>query len=83
MTSDGNGGQVGRALLLAALGLRIGSAIAGVTTRWLAGQLFGAGATDPATFGAVALLLASAALAGLLPALRAAGAPPMTALRQE
>ena len=53
-------------------------------TRLAASMLFGLNATDPATFGIAALLLASATLAaGLLPALRAAKVDPMAALRND
>jgi ABC-type lipoprotein release transport system permease subunit len=47
-------------------------------------MLVGVAPTDPATFGAVALLFVLiAATACWLPALRAAGLDPITALRDE
>jgi putative ABC transport system permease protein len=69
---------------LIALGLALGVGGALLLTRFLSTMLFGVSAHDPLTFGAIALLLAiAAALACLLPARRAAGVNPMTALRSE
>jgi predicted permease len=69
---------------LAALGIAAGLAGAFAATRLLASLLFGVGPTDPATFVATATALAVvAALASLLPALRAVRTDPVDALRAE
>ena len=69
---------------LAAAGLFLGLIGALSLGRFLHSLLYGVGATDPATLGGVALLLAVVALAAcLLPALRALGVDPNTALRAE
>jgi putative ABC transport system permease protein len=50
----------------------------------LSGMLFGVSAWDPATLtGVIALMLAVAALASLLPAFRASRVEPMQVLRDE
>ncbi|HEV2444575.1 MAG TPA: FtsX-like permease family protein [Candidatus Sulfopaludibacter sp.] len=65
-------------------GLCAGLAGAGATARLLSGFLFGVRAGDPATFGAVALVLLAAACAACgVPALRAARVDPLVALRYE
>jgi putative ABC transport system permease protein len=75
---------LGRGAVLAAVGLVIGAAGAAGLTRFLAGVLYGVGATDPATFGGTGLLLAAVALAAcLIPARRAAQVDPVVALRAE
>jgi putative ABC transport system permease protein len=64
----------------------VGAGIAGAwaLTRYLEKLLFGVRPTDPATFAAVALLIALVAQAACyIPARRAAGIDPMSALRYE
>jgi putative ABC transport system permease protein len=73
-----------RGAVLAALGLAMGMGAAVALTRVLQGLLYGVTATDPVTFGAMAMLLAAVALAAcLVPARRATKIDPMTALRHE
>jgi putative ABC transport system permease protein len=78
------GGLLAEGMRLTALGLAIGVAGALAASRVLSSFLYGVGAADPATYAAVALLLAaSAALACWIPARRAASIDPMRALRSE
>jgi putative ABC transport system permease protein len=75
---------VGEGLSLAGVGVVLGLGASLVVTRVLASQLYGVGAFDPVTFGAVALLLVVvAALATYLPARRATGVDPAIALHTE
>jgi predicted permease len=71
-------------LLLVALGVGVGLATALATTRLISSQLFGLAPTDPITITmAILLLLGVAALAGYLPARKAAQTDPMLVLRNE
>jgi len=71
-------------MTLALAGVVIGVLGALALTRLIRNQLYSVGATDPATFVAVALLLAGIALvATFIPALRATRVDPVVALRQE
>jgi putative ABC transport system permease protein len=75
---------VGDGLKLTALGVLIGVAAAAGASASLTSLLFGVGALDPATFGAMtAVLVAASVLACVLPARRAARVDPMVALRTE
>jgi putative ABC transport system permease protein len=72
---------VGRGLVLALLGIAIGTLIALALTRILESRLYGVSATDPITFSVTALaMIAAAAIAALLPASRAASVAPVTAI---
>ena len=76
--------MVGKGLYLSAIGIAIGLAGALALTRVLASMLVEVKPTDPGTFLSVAgLFLLIAVLASWLPALRAAGLDPTTALRNE
>ena len=71
-------------LRLAGLGVAIGFVGALALTRLMQGVLFGVSSSDPLTFAAVAIgLLAVAAFASWLPALRAMRVDPLEALRAE
>jgi len=73
-----------RALTLVAIGLVIGIPVALVGGRLMRTQLYGVSAYDPLTLTAAVVVLAvSAALAGFIPARRAASIEPMNALRIE
>jgi len=75
---------VSGAMLQIAVGLLIGIPVALAGGRALAHQLFGVQSYDPAVLSAAAgLLVVSALVAGLVPAMRAASIDPMKALRSE
>ena len=76
--------MVGKGLYLSLIGIGIGVIGAFALTRVLASMLLEVKPTDPVTFLAVAgLFLVIAFLASWLPAMRAAGLDPTTALRNE
>jgi putative ABC transport system permease protein len=75
---------VRQGLGLAGIGIVAGLIIAFWASRLMDSLLYGVSSRDPVTYGLVAVtLLAVAALASWLPARRAAGVDPATALRQE
>jgi putative ABC transport system permease protein len=76
--------MVGKGLYLSVIGIAIGVLAAFALTRVLASMLVEVKPTDPVTFVSVAVLfLLIAFMASWLPALRAAGLDPTTALRNE
>jgi putative ABC transport system permease protein len=83
-SSDVLGLVVREAMSVVLVGVAIGVAGALALTRFLASQLFGVTPGDPVTFAAVAIVLASVALAACcIPARRATRVDPMIALRHE
>jgi predicted permease len=71
-------------LALVAAGLAIGVPITLASTRIIASELFGVGASDPWTFGAVVVVIVTVGLAACwIPARRAMNVDPMVALRYE
>lgn len=75
---------VSEGAMLAGAGVVCGLAAAFALARLMRGLLFGIGATDPSTYAAAALLVASVALlASWLPARRAARLDPYSALRAD
>lgn len=72
------------AMGMAVFGIVVGGVLTMAATRLMQGMLYGVSATDPLTFGAVAALLGSVALAAsLVPAWRATKVDPMVVLRYE
>jgi putative ABC transport system permease protein len=75
---------IGQQMIMAALGLAVGVGAALGLTRTIASFLYGVAPNDWRTFIGVPILLGLVALAAsYLPARRALGADPLTALRQE
>lgn len=72
------------ALILVAIGLAIGIPVSLLGGRLMSSQLYGVQTYDPLTLAtAIMVLSAFAALAGFIPARRAASIEPMHALRTE
>jgi putative ABC transport system permease protein len=75
---------LGQGAKLALLGLGIGVVLAFPLTRFIGTLLYGVSATDPLTFGAVAIVLLGVAMtASYIPARRAMRVDPMVALRYQ
>ena len=75
---------MGETLALALIGVAVGVPCGIISSRLIAGMLYGVSSDDPLTFLTVSLvLIAIAALAGLVPARRAMRLDPIVALRCE
>ena len=75
---------VGRGMRYVGAGTLVGLALALLEARWIGSLLYGVTPRDPVTLGAVvALLLAAAAVACLLPGLRAAHIRPLEAMASD
>ena len=75
---------VGQGFRLSAIGIGIGLVAAFGLTRMMHAMLVGVSATDPATFGAIAILFLLIGVgSSWLPARRAAALEPSRALREE
>jgi putative ABC transport system permease protein len=76
------GRVVGRTIMLAGTGIAIGAVASFAVSRLMQSLLYGIGSTDAPTFiGMAVILLSVSAVAGFLPARRAAATDPIEALR--
>src|SRR5580700_3550253 len=76
--------MLGQGAKLALIGLGAGTVAALLLTRWMASLLYGVSATDPLTYGAVAIVLFGVAVAAsYIPARRAMRVDPLVALRHQ
>jgi ABC-type antimicrobial peptide transport system permease subunit len=76
--------MLSEAMLLVAVGLGVGIPLSLISGQVLRSFLFGLNSTDPLSLTVVVFLLATvAAVAGFVPARRAAQVDPMVALRYE
>jgi ABC-type antimicrobial peptide transport system permease subunit len=81
---DVRGMVVKQGTLLSGMGVAVGLVAAGAMSRVMGSLLFGVSATDPLTYGTVAIALVVVALAASwIPAMRAAGVNPSNALRAD
>jgi ABC-type antimicrobial peptide transport system permease subunit len=81
---DVKGMVLRQGLILSGIGVAIGVVLAFLLTRLMSGLLFGVKATDPLTYGVVAVgLIVVTLTASYLPARRAASVDPITVLRAE
>jgi macrolide transport system ATP-binding/permease protein len=75
---------LGGALSQAGVGIAIGIPLALAAGKLLAAQLYGVTTSDPAVLAGAAVILAvCAAIAGMIPAIRASTMDPVRALRAE
>ena len=75
---------VRQGMVLSSIGVGVGLLAAGAMSSVMGSLLCGVSATDPLTYGSVSVaLIAVALIANWLPALRAAGVDPSSALRSE
>jgi len=75
---------IGQQMIMTLLGVAVGLGVAFGLTRTISSLLYGVAPNDPDTFVGVPILLGLAALAAsYIPARRALGVDPLTALRQE
>jgi putative ABC transport system permease protein len=82
--SDILGLVIRQAVVLVGIGIGVGLVAAFGLTRVMRSLLFGVSATDAVTYGLLAVVLAAVALlASYVPARRAAGVPPIIALRRD